>query len=57
MRAELELGLGFKLDPFVEELTFRMPTPDEAGASACQKACPSSASCAPSTSIRGRPSR
>jgi GntR family transcriptional regulator len=30
VHAELELGLGYKLDRFVEELTFRMPTPDEA---------------------------
>ncbi len=30
VHAELELGLGHKLDHFTEELTFRMPTPDEA---------------------------
>lgn len=30
VHAELQLGLGYKLDRFVEELTFRMPTPDEA---------------------------
>jgi GntR family transcriptional regulator len=32
VHAELALGLGYKLDRFVEELTFRMPTPDEARA-------------------------
>jgi GntR family transcriptional regulator len=30
VHAELELVLGYKLDHFTEELTFRMPTPDEA---------------------------
>jgi len=30
VHAELQLGLGYKLDHFTEELTFRMPTPDEA---------------------------
>jgi GntR family transcriptional regulator len=30
VHAELELGLGYQLDHFIEELTFRMPTPDEA---------------------------
>jgi GntR family transcriptional regulator len=30
VHAELELGLGYKLDHFTEELTFRMPTPGEA---------------------------
>lgn len=29
VHAELERNLGYKLDRFVEELTFRMPTPDE----------------------------
>lgn len=30
VHAELEQGLGYELDRFVEELTFRMPTPEEA---------------------------
>jgi GntR family transcriptional regulator len=30
VQAELEQNLGYELDRFVEELTFRMPTPEEA---------------------------